>query len=387
MIYLDHAATTPVAPEVFDAMRPYLTEVYGNPSAMHGAGRAARAAIDAARDAVAATIGAQHREIVFTGSGTEADNLAIRGVVERWGERGRHVVTSAVEHEAVLTTCEQLASRARIDLTVVSPDSDGRVDPGQVAAAVRDDTVLVSIMAANNEVGTVQDIAGITAAVKSVNPEAFVHTDAVQALGKLRLDVSALGVDLMSLSAHKVYGPKGTGALYVRHGVFVGAQLTGGGQERGRRSGTENVTGIVGLGVAAVRAEDRRAAEMERQESLAARLREAIVDGLSDVRPTGSAAHRLPNIVSVAIAGVESEVLVTALDQKGIAVSGGSACSSGATLPSHVLAAMDIDAQYVRGPLRCSLGEATTAQDIEQAASAIIECVERCRASTLLSPR
>ena len=275
-INLDHAATTPVTAQVLEEMLPYLTTTQGNPSSVHASGRAARAAVDAARDRVAAVLGCAQREIVFTGSGTESDNLALRGVVERWGgERGRHIVVSAIEHEAVLETARRLEEIGAATLTVAACDRDGRISPESVAAAVTPETVLVSVMFVNNETGAVQDVAAIAAAVRDRNPRTLVHTDAVQALGRVPVHPGALGVDLLTVSAHKVYGPKGVGALYVRDGVLIAAQSTGGGQERNRRSATENVAGVVGLARAAELAEAARAEETRRQAVLCRQLARA----------------------------------------------------------------------------------------------------------------
>lgn len=379
-IYLDHAATTPVAPQVRDVMVRHMDPALGNPSSVHQHGRAARAAVDDARDALASVLACMQREIVFTGSGSEADNLALRGVLERWGgERGRHVIVSAIEHDAVLETARRLASLGRCDLTVIGCDGGCRVDPGEVAAAVRDDTVLVTLMLVNNETGTVQDVAATARAVKARNARTFVHTDAVQALGRLTLHPNELEVDLLSLSAHKAYGPKGVGALWVRDGVFVAAQTTGGGQERGRRSGTENVPGIAGFGAAAVLADERRESESVRQTRLAERLI-AAVRGTADVRTTGSAAHRAPGFATFVAPGCRTDLLLAVLDEVGVSASGGSACSSGAPTPSHVLLAMGLEPDVAAAALRCTLGRSTTEQDLDLAAQRIGEAVMRVRA-------
>jgi cysteine desulfurase len=374
-IYLDHAATTPPAGEVIDAMLPYLRADWGNPSSPHARGRRARGAIDDARDRLAALLGCAAREVTFTAGGTEADNLAIRGTLGRWGaERGRHVVTSEIEHEAVLATAHALADQGDCELSVVRCDSDGRVDAGELAAAVRDDTVLVSLMLANNEIGTVADVAAAARAVRGRNPRALVHTDAVQAFGRLPVDVTALGVDLLSLSAHKCYGPKGVGLLYSRWGTFVRAQHDGGGQERGRRSGTENVAGIVGFAAAAELVERERAAEMDRQSALRDRLETAVLGALPGVRVAAAGAQRLPNLCALIIEGASTEVLIAALDQAGVEVSGGSACASGAMRDSHVLRAVGEDPRHT-ALIRCSLGRATTEAEVSQAAATIVAAV------------
>jgi cysteine desulfurase len=376
-IYLDHPATTPLAPEVRVAMLPWLGERFGNPSSIHGHGRVARAAVDEARDRVAVAAGCAPREVTFTCGGTEADNLALRGVLERWGpERGHHLVVSAVEHKAVLTTAETLVERGGAELTVVGCDRLGRVDPAEVAAAVQPETVLVSVMLANNEVGTVQDIPAVAAAARARNPRVLVHTDAVQALGRLPLGLDALGVDLLSLSAHKAYGPQGAGALVVRHGVFPAAQVTGGGQERGRRSGTENVAAIAGFGVAAALAEQLREPDVERLTTLAGRLTNLLTDSVPGIEPTGDPATRLPGLCSFVVPGCRSDLLLAVLDELGVCASAGSACSSGAPVPSHVLVAMGFG-ELAGCALRLGLGRPTTAADVEAAAQRVAVAVSR----------
>lgn len=383
-IYLDHAATTPVAPEVLEVVHAALAESWGNPSSAHTRGRAARALVDGARDRLAAVLGCAPREITFTSGGTEADNLALRGAVQRWGpERGRHLVVSAIEHEAVLETAAALASRGEAEVTLVGCDSGGVVDPERVAAAVRSDTVLVSLMLANNEVGTLQDVARAAALARSVNPAVLVHTDAVQALGRVPVDVAALGVDLLTASAHKCYGPKGAGLLYARWGTHLGPQLDGGGQERGRRSGTENVAAIAGFAAAAELAVAEMDAEQPRQKALRDRL-ETLVTADSSVRVAASAAPRLPHIAALLVDGAPAEPLVAALDQEGIELSSGSACSSGAARPSHVLEALGVD-PATTALLRASLGRGTTPSDIDAAAAALRRAVERAHAAAAVA--
>ncbi|MEA2637047.1 MAG: cysteine desulfurase [Chloroflexota bacterium] len=379
-IDLDHAATTPVAAQVLEEMLPYLTTTQGNPSSVHHAGRAARAAVDAARDRLAAVLRCAQREIVFTGSGTEADNLAIRGVLERWGsERGRHIVVGAIEHEAVLETARRLEETGAATLSIAACDHDGRVSPATIAAAIGPDTVLVSVMLVNNETGVIQDVAALADAVRGRNPATLVHTDAVQALGRVPVDPGALGVDLLSLSAHKVYGPKGVGALWVRHGVAVAAQSTGGGQERNRRSATENVAGIVGFAGAAALAEERRDSEAERQTALCRRLVAAVTARIPDAILTGSGAPAAPGFATFAFAGVRSDVLLAALDMAGVDASAGSACASGAPLPSHVLRAMGYPDDLAAGALRCTTGRASTEAEMDRAGASIADAVERIR--------
>jgi cysteine desulfurase len=384
-IYLDHAATTPVAPEVLEAMLPWFEQGFGNPSSLHSVGRRARNAVDEARDRVAAALGCAAREVIFTAGGSEADNLALRGVLDRWSSRGRHVVISAIEHDAVIKTAEQLTEEGRCSVTVVGCDARGCVDPEAVAAAVRDDTVLVSVMLANNEVGTVQDVARMCALVRSRNPRAFLHTDAVQALGKLPLDVRALDVDLLSVSGHKVYGPKGVGALYVRQGVTVSPQISGGGHERSRRSGTENVPGIVGFGLAATLVTLEREDEMRRLAALSSRLTGVVATGIPDAVLTAAGAPRLSSFATFAFPGVNTEVLLTLLDSLDVCASGGSACSSGAHMPSHVLVAMGFPPALATGALRCTLGRTTTDSDVDRAADLIVRAVRQLQGATAAS--
>ena len=379
-IHLDHAATTPLAPEVLDEMLPYLTTTQGNPSSVHASGRAARSAVDGSRDRIAAILGCAQREITFTGSGTEADNLALRGVLERWGaERGMHMVVSAIEHDAVLATARRLEGAGAATITIAGCDHECRVTPESVAAVVGDDTLLVSVMFVNNETGAVEDVAGIAEAVHRRNPRTLVHTDAVQAFGRIAVDPHALGVDLLSLSAHKTYGPKGVGALWVRHGVALAAQITGGGQERDRRSATENVAGIVGFAAAASLAERVRIEETARQGALCERLVAAVKAQVPGALVTASGAVKAAGFATFALPGVRSDVLLAALDLDGVEASAGSACASGAPLPSHVLRAMGYPDDLAAGALRCTTGRATTSGDIDAAGSVIAGAVARIR--------
>jgi cysteine desulfurase len=382
-LHLDHAATTPLAAEVLEEMLPYLTTTQGNPSSVHATGRAARTAVDSARDRLASALGCTQREIVFTGSGTESDNLALRGVLERWGaERGRHLVVSAIEHDGVLETARRLEELGAATVTIVGCERDGRVDPAAVAAAVTPQTVLVSVMLVNNETGAVQDVAGIADAAHRRNQSTLVHTDAIQALGRVPVDPGALGVDLLSLSAHKLYGPKGVGALWVRHGVTIAAQTTGGGQERNRRSSTENVAGITGLAAAADLAARLRPAESDRQAMLSRRLRAAVLAAVPWGIDTGAGEHTAPGFATFAFPGVRSDVLLAALDMAGVDASAGSACASGAPLPSHVLRAMGYSDDVAAGALRCTTGRSTTVDDIDRAAALIAGAVEQIRDRT-----
>jgi cysteine desulfurase len=382
IIYLDHAATTPLRAEVLEAMTPALVGTFGNPSSVHGAGRAARTLIDTARDQLASILHARTREIVFTGGGSEADNLALRGVTSRLGERGRHLIVSSVEHEAVLETARDLGQHG-FELTELPVDPTGRVLPETLEAALRPDTVLVSVMLANNEVGTIEPIRELAQLTHSKSPAVF-HSDATQALGKVEVNVEELGVDLLTVSAHKVYGPKGVGALYVRHGTGLDPIITGGGQERTRRSGTENVAGIVGFGVAAQLAESERGFEMERQAQLVSELGKRIQAGVSDAIPTGGPAEgRLANFCTFTFPNVEGELLLLRLDRAGVCASAGSACTSGSLAPSHVLLAMGLSPQLASAHLRLTLGRSTTADEVEQSADVICQEVSALRRHAL----
>jgi cysteine desulfurase len=382
-IYLDHAATSPLRPAVLEAMLPYLTTHAGNPSSLHGSGRRARQGIDEARETIAALVGAQPREIVFTSGGTEADNLAVKGVAWAATPRGRHLVTSAVEHKAVLNAVAIL-ERANFAVTILPVDEHGRVDPLDVAAALTERTTLVSVMAASNEVGTVQPIAEIGEVVRGQG--ARFHVDAVQFAAHARIDVNAWQADLVSLSAHKLGGPQGVGALYVRRGTQLLPQLQGGSQERQRRAGTENVAGIVGFGAAFALAQADAAAEADRLSALSARLREGLL-AMERVILTGHPDHRLPNNVSVVIDGVEGGDLVAALDLEGVEVSTGSACTSGSTEPSHVLLAMGIDPHLAHGSLRITTGAETTSDDVDAALAAIRGVLPRLRGTEGIHPK
>lgn len=356
-IYLDHAATTPLRPEVLDAMLPYLTEHWGNPSSIYASARRARQGLDEARERIAGRLGAKPREIVFTSGGSEAVNLAIKGAAWAASARGRHLITSSVEHKAGLHTC-QLLERSGFEVTYLPVDRFGRVDPAEVAAAITERTTLVSVMYANNEVGTVQRIAEVGAICR--DRRVLFHTDAIQAAGHLPLAVDPLQVDLMSLAAHKVYGPKGIGALFVRQGTAVLPQIQGGSQERQRRAGTENVAGAVGFGVAL---------DLAQGDEPRVELRNRMIEGvgaLPGFELTGDPEHRLPNSASFVARGVEGGDLVAALDLEGIEASTGSACTSGSSEPSHVLLAMGIDRQLAHGSLRLSLGRGTTNDEVER---------------------
>ena len=381
-IYLDHAATTPLHPQVQEAMLPYWAEEYGNPSSIHQFGQRAAAAVAESRAAVAELLGAEPTEIIFTSGGSEADNLALVGVVTALGHRGNHVVTTAAEHHAVFHTCQALEKRGLARATYLPVDRYGGVEPEQVRQAITDQTVLVSVMHANNEVGTIQPIEEIGAACRERG--VLFHSDAVQTVGHLPLQVHAMNIDLLSLAAHKFYGPKGCGALFVRRGVRLVPLIHGGGQERGLRAGTENVPGLVGLGAAARIAQQEMAAEIPRQSALRDRLLAGLGERISDLVVTGHPTRRLPNNASVCIRYVEGESMLLNLDMEGIAASSGSACTSGSLEASHVLLAMGIEHELAHGSLRFSLGRDTIPEHIERVLEVLPPVVEKLRAMSPL---
>ncbi len=362
-IYLDYAATTPVDPRVAAAMQPYFGNRFGNAGSVHQFGQAARAAVDEGRAAVAHLIGAEPREIVFTAGATESNNAAVFGAVHAREIPSRHVITAATEHHAVLEPCRWLEQHG-VALTVLPVDGHGVVDPDAIRRAIRPETVLISIMHSNNEIGTLGPVAEIGAIARERG--VLFHTDATQSAGIVRVDVRELKVDLLSLSAHKRYGPKGIGALYLRTGVKIAPWLHGGSQERGRRGGTENVPGIVGFGVAARLAQEAMAEEAARVSALRDRLGAglAVIEG---AHLNGHPYGRLPGIVNVSFADADSESLLLGLDLEGIAASSGSACTSGSLEPSHVIAALDLPARYATGTLRFSLGRWTTEAEVDRA--------------------
>jgi cysteine desulfurase len=372
-IYLDHAATTPLNADVLAEMLPYFIESGHNPSSLHAEGRRARAGLDRARDRAAAALGVARKEITFVGSGSEADNQAILSVARTYRARGSHIVSTQIEHHAVLHALDALRDEG-FDVTLLPVDEHGMIDPAAFAAALRDDTVLASVMYANNEIGVVQPVAQLAAAARERG--VIFHTDAVQGAGLIDIRPRELGVDLLSLSAHKFYGPKGVGILYVRDGVMLPPLVHGGGQEFGRRSGTENVAGIVGLAAALERAVAGTSARAVRVAALRDRLEAGIRARAGEVRINGAGAPRLPNNSNVSFAGIDSEALLMRFDLEGIAVSAGSACTSGALEPSHVIAALRGDPRWHQGVIRFSLGEATTEEEIDR----VLELVPRITA-------
>jgi|SRR5688572_8231157 len=384
-VYLDHNATTPLDPMVADRVAQAMRDVWGNASSVHHFGQQAKGALDLARGAVAALIGGDASEIVFTAGGTESDNLAIRGAAEALEPSGRkHLVTGAIEHEAVLNTMKALARRGW-RVTIVPVDASGIVSIDRMREAITDDTALVSVMHANNEIGTIQPIAEIAAAAHERG--ALFHTDAVQSAGKIPIDVRALGVDMLTIAGHKLYGPKGTGALWMKRGVRLVSPITGGKQERSRRAGTENVPALVGLGVAAELAQQKMAAEAPRLSALRDRLEAGVLSKVSNTERNGAAAPRVPNTTNISIDRVEAESLLIGLDLAGIAVSSGSACSSGSLEPSHVLKAMGLPHPRTLGSIRFSLGTANTQADVDRVIEALPPLVEKLRSLTTVGGR
>ena len=381
-IYFDHAATTPVAPEVLEAMLPYFSESYGNPSSIHRLGRETARALDQSRHSIAHLLNCQPQEIVFTSCGTEADNLALRGVAlaQRARGRGKHLIVSAVEHKAVLQTAYDLRDHYSFELTVLPVDKDGLVTVADLEAALRPDTVLISIMYANNEIGTIQPLPALGALARARGIP--FHTDAVQGGGLLPLDVEDLQVDLLALSAHKFYGPKGIGLLYVRRGTPLWSQVTGGSQEAKHRAGTENVPYIVGMAKALTLAQMSRVTNNAHQAVLRDRLINRILREIPDVSVSGHRTQRLPNHASFLIGGLEIQGVLMGLDMAGIAASSGSACTSAAQEPSHVLMALGVDPVTAAGHLRLTLGHGTTDADIEAVADALTPLVARLRQMT-----
>jgi len=383
-VYLDHSATTPVRPEVLEAMLPFLQGRFGNPSSLHSWGREAKKALEEAREQVAALIGARPEEIVFTSGGTEADNLAITGAAYANARKGKHIIISSIEHHAALDTAAHLQKQG-FKVTFLPVTAEGLVRVEDVAEAITGETILISVMHANNEVGTIQPIAEIGRLAKEKG--IVFHSDAVQSAGKIPINVDELGVDLLSLSAHKIYGPKGVGALYVRKGTRLEPILHGGAQERKRRPGTENMPGIVGFGKAAELARQEMAGEAERLRKLRDKLLDGIVARIPHVIITGHRWQRLPNHASVCVKYVEGESMLLSLDMQGVAASSGSACTSGSLDPSHVLLAMGLPHEVAHGSLRLTLGRENTEEDIDYVLEVLPPIVERLRAMSPLWER
>ncbi len=376
MIYLDHAATTKVDPQVFAAMRPFLQDQYGNPSSFYRLAAQARRALEEARGQVAQYINAKPGEIIFTGCGSEADNFAIKGTAWAYRDQGRHIITSAIEHHAVLDSCKSLEADG-FEVTYLPVDNTGLVDPHQLGAAIRDDTILVTIMHGNNEVGTIEPISEIGSLCRERG--VLFHSDAVQTLGKLPIDVEKLNVDMLAFSAHKIYGPKGVGALYVRRGVKLRRLIDGGSQEFGKRAGTENVAGIVGLGKAVELLAERADEDNQHITTLRDQLISNIQQRIEHVILTGHPTQRLPHIASFCVRYIEGEGILLSLDAEGICASSGSACTSGSLEASHVLLAMGYSHDVAHGSLRLSLGRENTEQQVARVVEVLPDMVKRLR--------
>lgn len=375
-IYLDYSATTPVKQQVVDEMLPYFTETFGNPSSIHGFGRDAKNSINKARETVANFLNASPDEIYFTGGGSESDNWAIKGIAYANKAKGNHIITTTIEHHAVLHTCEVLAKEG-FEITYLPVDGDGMIDLKALEAAIKDTTVLITMMAVNNEIGTVLPIAEIGALAKSKG--VLFHTDAVQALGNIKLDVKAMNIDAMSMSSHKIYGPKGIGALYIKKGIRIKNLIEGGAQERKRRAGTENVPGIMGFGKAVELAAENFDNHVQHLETLRNRLMEGILEKIPYVKLNGHKTQRHPGNVNVCFEFIEGESLLLSLDLVGIAGSSGSACTSGSLDPSHVLMAIGLPHEIAHGSLRLTIGDFTTEEDVDYTIENLIEIVARLR--------
>lgn len=382
-VYLDNAATTALSPKVLEKMMPYLTEVYGNASSPHSFGQTARVAVEHAREQVARAINADPNEIVFTGCGTESDDTVLFGVAERYAKRGDHIITTNVEHHAILHACAALEKKG-IKVTYLPVDENGLVTPEQVRDAITDKTILVSVMFANNEVGTIMPIPEIAAVCHERG--VLFHTDAVQAAGHLPIDVKAMGIDMLSLSGHKFHGPKGVGVLFERKGIRLPSYIIGGEQEKGRRAGTENVAGIVGLGEAL----ELAVTNMEETSARMIKMRDRLIEGIEatipEVKLNGHRTKRLPNNVNFSIKYIEGESILLMLDMAGIAASSGSACTSGSLDPSHVLLALGLTHEVAHGSVRLTLGDDTTEEDIDYVLETLPKVAHRLRAMSPISP-
>jgi cysteine desulfurase len=380
-IYMDHAATTSTDVEVVEAMKPFFTQKYGNPNSIHSFGQEAREAVEEAREKIARLIGANPSEIVFTAGGTEADNYAIKGIAWANQKKGNHIITSQIEHHAVLHSCQFLEKHG-FKVTYLKVDKYGLIDPEEVKKAITDQTILVTIMHANNEIGTIEPIKEIGKIVKEAG--IYFHTDSVQTTGHIPIEVNDLGVDMLSISGHKLYGPKGVGALYLRKGTKIVNLIDGGAQEKNRRAGTENVTGMVGLGKAVELAEKRLAGgEVDKVVKLRDKLITGIMDQIENVRLNGHSTKRLPGNVNICFEFIEGESMLLNLDMKGVAASSGSACTSGSLEPSHVLLAIGLPPEIAHGSLRLTLGKDNTEEDIDYVLDILPKIIEKLRA---LSP-
>lgn len=381
-VYLDYSATTPVKDDVLNEMLPYFKEQYGNPSSLYSIGAKSKEAIEKARSQVSKLINAKAKEVFFTSTGTEADNWAIFGVADALKHKGKHIITSKIEHHALLHTCKSLEKQG-FEVTYLDVDKDGIVSPEILKKAIREDTILVSIMLVNNEIGTIEPIKALAAVAKERN--ILFHTDAVQGLGNLHIDVKDLGVDLMSMSAHKIYGPKGVGALYIKTGVKISSYLFGGAQEYKKRAGTENLAGIVGFGKAAELALEHLDEHIEKIKNLRDYFIEQVQQKISHTNVNGSMKHRHPGNANITFEYIEGEAMLLLLDMKGVYISTGSACSSASLVPSHVLNAIGVPVESIHGSLRFTVGDFTTREDLDYVAEVLVEIVEKLRKISSIS--
>ncbi len=375
-IYMDYSATTPMKKEVLDAMMPYFSETYGNPSSVHSFGREAKNAINNSRETVAKALGAKREEIYFTAGGTESDNWAIKGIAKSMKHKGNHIITTKIEHHAVLHTCETLAKEG-YEITYLDVDADGLISLDDLKSAIKDTTILISIMFINNEIGTMQPIKEIGAIAKERG--VLFHTDAVQAFGNTPINVDELGIDMLAVSSHKIYGPKGIGAMYIRKGIRIGSFIDGGAQERKRRAGTENVPAIVGFAKAVELAMEGLDAHIEKLTGLRDRLRDGIMSKIPYAKYNGHPTQRHPGNVNICFEFIEGESLLLSLDLVGVAASSGSACTSGSLDPSHVLMAIGLTHEIAHGSLRLTVGDFTTEEDVDYVAEQLVGIVDRLR--------
>lgn len=385
-VYMDYSATTPVKQEVLETMSPYFTEHYGNPSSLYTIGQESKAAISNARRQVASIIGADEKEIYFTACGTESDNWAIFGTADAKKGKGKHIITSKIEHHAVLHSCQQLEKQG-YDVTYLDVEPDGTINPQALKAALRDDTVMVSIMMVNNEVGTIEPIKELCSVTKAFNKEIIFHTDAVQGLGNVSIDVKELGIDLMSMSAHKIYGPKGVGGFFIRKGLRITNYLHGGAQENRHRAGTENIAGIVGFGKAAELAEKNLDEHIRHCSELRDYFIEQVLKNIPNTEVNGNMEHRHPGNASITFNYIEGESILLLLDAKGIYVSTGSACSSTSLTPSHVLTALGVPIERIHGTVRFSIGDFTTKEDLDYVLDELKPVVTRLREISSISEK
>lgn len=385
-VYMDYSATTPVKQEVLETMSPYFTEHYGNPSSLYTIGQESKAAISNARRQVASIIGADEKEIYFTACGTESDNWAIFGTADAKKGKGKHIITSKIEHHAVLHSCQQLEKQG-YDVTYLDVEPDGTINPQALKAALRDDTVMVSIMMVNNEVGTIEPIKEFCSVTKAFNKEIIFHTDAVQGLGNVSIDVKELGIDLMSMSAHKIYGPKGVGGFFIRKGLRITNYLHGGAQENRHRAGTENIAGIVGFGKAAELAEKNLDEHIRHCSELRDYFIEQVLKNIPNTEVNGNMEHRHPGNASITFNYIEGESILLLLDAKGIYVSTGSACSSTSLTPSHVLTALGVPVERIHGTVRFSIGDFTTKEDLDYVLDELKPVVTRLREISSISEK